>query len=42
MQLHFKQAQKDKYSKAEGWLIRVQQSADSQAPVKELVQPLSV
>lgn len=44
VQLHFKQAikqvQKDNYSKAEGWLIRVQQSSD--APVKELVQPLSV
>ena len=35
-----KQVQHDNYSKAEGWLIRVQQSAD--APVKELVQPLSV
>lgn len=46
VQLHFKQAiaqvQKDNYSKAEGWLIRVQHSADTQAPVKELVQPLSV
>lgn len=46
VQLHFKQAikqvQQDNYSKAEGWLIRVQQSTDSEAPVKELVQPLSV
>lgn len=46
VQLHFKQAilqvQKDNYSKAEGWLIRVNQSTDTQAPVKELVQPLSV
>ena len=46
VQLHFKQAikqvQKDNYSKAEGWLIRVHQSADEQEPVKELVQPLSV
>lgn len=35
-----KQVQHDNYSKAEGWLIRVQQSADTQAPVKALVQPL--
>ncbi|HEY9632189.1 MAG TPA: hypothetical protein V6D14_02215 [Coleofasciculaceae cyanobacterium] len=46
VQLNFKQAikqvQKDNYSKAEGWLIRVQQPADTQASVKELVQPLSV
>ena len=46
VQLNFKQAikqvQKDNYSKAEGWLIRVQQPGDSEAPVKELVQPLSV
>jgi len=46
VQLHFnqaiKQVQQDNYSKAEGWLIRVQQSTDSEAPVKELVQPLSV
>jgi sulfite reductase alpha subunit-like flavoprotein len=46
VQLNFKQAikqvQKDNYSKAEGWLIRVQQPGDSEAPVKELVQPLTV
>ncbi|MCC3422471.1 MAG: nitric oxide synthase oxygenase [Microcoleus sp. PH2017_01_SCD_O_A] len=46
VQLNFKQAikqvQKDNYSKAEGWLIRVQQSSDSEAPVKELAQPLTV
>lgn len=46
VQLNFKQAikqvQKDNYSKAEGWLIRVQQSGDTQAPVKELVLPLTV
>jgi sulfite reductase alpha subunit-like flavoprotein/nitric oxide synthase oxygenase domain/subunit/hemoglobin-like flavoprotein len=46
VQLNFKQAikqvQKDNYSKAEGWLIRVQQPGESEAPVKELVQPLSV
>ena len=45
VQLNFKQAikqvQKDNYSKAEGWLIRVQQPGDSEAPVKELVQPVS-
>jgi sulfite reductase alpha subunit-like flavoprotein/hemoglobin-like flavoprotein len=46
VQLNFKQAikqvQKDNYSKAEGWLIRVQQPGDNEAPVKELVQPLTV
>jgi nitric-oxide synthase len=46
VQLNFKQAikqvQKDNYSKAEGRLIRVQPPADTQASVKELVQPLSV
>lgn len=46
VQLNFKQAikqvQKDNYSKAEGWLIRVQQPGDSEAPIKELVQPVSV
>ena len=46
VQLNFKQAikqvQKDNYSKAQGWLIRVQQPGDSEAPVKELVQPLTV
>ena len=46
VQLNFKQAikqvQKDNYSKAEGWLIRVQQPGDNEAPVKELVQPVSV
>ncbi|MEG5237072.1 hypothetical protein [Microcoleus sp. AT9b-C3] len=46
VQFNFKQAikqvEKDNYSQAEGWLIRVQQPDDREAPVKELVQPLTV
>ncbi len=44
--LNFKQAikevQHDNYSKAEKWLERVHQSADSQELVQEAVQPVSV
>lgn len=45
VQLHFKQAikqvQKDNYSKAERWLNRMHQSADTQTAVEAAMQPLS-
>ncbi|MEH2463150.1 hypothetical protein [Nostoc sp.] len=44
--LHFKEAikevQHDNYSKAEKWLERVQESADSQAVVQEELQLLTI